>query len=74
MRALALALVLAAASTSSADPLAGLRRHSQLSDDYKQWLGEKGYLEGVVGLVPTLDGRVVAARDVAANQELLSVP
>ena len=72
MRALALALL---AAGGDADP-AGLRRHTQLGEGYKQWLGEKGYLGHVVSgsLVPTPDGSTVASREIAQGAELVSVP
>lgn len=80
--ALALVVVLLAvhAVASSVDSGAGgsglLRRHSRLSDEYKQWLGQKSYLNGVIdgAVVPTPDGRVVAHRDIAEGMELVVIP
>lgn len=53
-----------------------LRRHSRLSEEYKQWLGQKSYLQGVIdgSVVPTPDGRTVAQRDIAEGAEIVVVP
>ncbi len=76
---LVLVLLLLAVVGSSAGGAGGgglLRRHSRLSEEYKQWLGQKSYLQGVVdgSVVPTPDGRTVAQRDIAQGAEIVVVP
>ena len=81
MRTLTLLLLLAPAAAPDREQQqqqsgggALLRRHSRLSDEYKQWLGSTGYLAGVAGVVPTPDGRTVAQGDIAEGADLVVVP
>ena len=74
---LLLHLLLTAVSSAGGGGGGGLlRRHTRLSEEYKQWLGEKSYLRCVIdgSVVPTPDGRTVAQRDIAMGEEIVVVP
>ena len=53
---------------------AALRRHSRLTDLLKEWLGEKGYLQGVRGATLSPDGRLVANADIGEGEDVVALP
>ena len=69
-------LLIAVGSASGGGGGGLLRRHTRLSAEYKQWLGQKSYLRCVINgsVVPTPDGRTVAQRDIAVGEEIVVVP
>ena len=72
-----LALVLALTHLLAAAPApqpAALRRHCRLTDPLKQWLGEKGYLQGVRGATLSPDGRLVANADIGEGEDVVALP
>ena len=70
---LMITLVVVAFATTCAGT-STLRRHSQLTPAFKEWLGSKGYLGATRGVTLSDDGRLIAAVDIAADGPIMNLP